>query len=361
MSGIIKDTEFTKIVDINGVAISSLVDGGVNNGFGIAMMATNFVLSAANSSTVQLASLATFTGAIETIFNQQCISILLTSDQNGTLKLQQYIDLAGARKISTLTIQVVANIPFSRNFVGNGNFFNLTFKNDGGLTTTTLNINTAYGTLPAATNLANAPVSLDEVNGTAFTLGQKPSANSLPVVIASDQVALPVSNTPIFKNTYSSAVSAFVSPLLATDIFTVQGSATKTIKITSIIISGTTTAGSGLSVSCTLVRRSTANTGGVTATPAIVPHDSTSPAATAIVRNYTSNATALGTSIGNIAAERITINTAGAINNNIYYEYQTRFDQGIVLRGTSEFLCINFGGITITGPLISISIEFTEE
>src|SRR6185312_2807171 len=130
---------------------------------------------------------ATFTGAIETIFNQQAISVLLTSDQNGTLVLKQYIDAAGTFLANTLTYSIVAGTPFSRSITGNGNYFNLTFTNNGGSTTTTLNINTAYGTLPAVTVLGNAPSAINEVSGTAVTLGQKTSAASFPVVLSSDQ------------------------------------------------------------------------------------------------------------------------------------------------------------------------------
>jgi len=179
--------------DSAGNGIGSIADGAGLTSLATAIGATNFVVSAANSSTAQLANGATFTGTIETIFNQQAISVLLTSDQAGTLTLNQYIDVGGTRRISQWTFSVAANVPFSRCFVGNGNFFNLTFQNTGGSTTTTLNINTAYGTLPAASNLGNMPVAINEVNGSALALGQAAMASSLPVVLASNQSAVPIS------------------------------------------------------------------------------------------------------------------------------------------------------------------------
>ena len=175
------------VMDGAGAAVNSLSAGTGQNGLMVAIGATNFVVSSVNSSTAQLATTATFTGTIETIFNEQAISVLLTTDQTGTLTLNQYIDLAGTRKISAWAFTIAAGVPFSRCFVGNGNYFNLTFQNTGGSTTTTLNINTAYGTLPGATNLGNMPVSLSEVNGTALSLGQAAKAASLPVALASDQ------------------------------------------------------------------------------------------------------------------------------------------------------------------------------
>lgn len=185
----------TKAQDGAGTAITSLADGAGQTGLGMSLVATNFVASAANSSTAQLATTATFTGTIETIFNQQAISILLTADQTGTLTLNQYIDLAGTRKISAWVFTIAAGVPFSRCFVGNGNYFNLTYQNTGAGTTTTLNINTAYGTLPNTTNLGNQSIALNEVNGTAISLGQTTMAASLPVALASNQAAIPVTAT----------------------------------------------------------------------------------------------------------------------------------------------------------------------
>lgn len=170
--------------DVESTSTSAFIDGVQP----IMQAATAFIASVVNSTVAQLAAAATFTGTIESIFNQQAVSILLTSDQNGTLTINQYIDLAGTKKISAWTYTIVAGVPFSRNFVGNGNYFNLSFQNTGGSTTTTLAIDTAYGTLPAATNLGNGPVSLDEVNGTALILGQRAAALSLPVTLSNENV-----------------------------------------------------------------------------------------------------------------------------------------------------------------------------
>lgn len=184
LSGNIKTTT----LDGSGNSIASIADG--NGGFALetAFGATNFVVSSVNSSVAQLAAAATFTGTIETIFNQQAISVLLTTDQAGTLTLNQYVDLAGTRKISAWPYSISAGVPFSRAFTGNGNYFNLVFQNTGGSTTTTLNINTAYGTLPATTNLGNANVSLDEMGGTALSVGQKSAAASIPVTLSNENV-----------------------------------------------------------------------------------------------------------------------------------------------------------------------------
>ena len=162
---------------------TSIIDAGSGKyAMLVAQGPTNFVASAGNSSSAQLAAGATFPGAVESIYSSQAISVLVSSDRAGTLVLTQYIDGAGAFPINGWSFPVAAGVPFSRSFTGNGNFFKLTFQNTSGSPTVNLRIDTAYGVLPAATNLGNHPVSLNEVSGTAVTLGQKDAAASLPVV-----------------------------------------------------------------------------------------------------------------------------------------------------------------------------------
>ncbi len=162
---------------------TTISDGAGVNGMGIAIVATNFAAGPGNTTTAQLAAAATFTGTVETIFAQQAISLLLTSDQNGTLIVNQYIDAAGLRKAATVTYTITAGVGFSRSFVANGNYFNLTFQNNGGATTTTLNINTFYGTLPNSTNRGNNPVSLDEINGTSFSAVAKNTQGAVAIPV----------------------------------------------------------------------------------------------------------------------------------------------------------------------------------
>lgn len=182
--------------DSSGNAIGSILSAGIYNQ-AIALGATNYISSTNNSSTVQLAASATFTGVIETAFNQQSFSILITSDQNGTLTIKQYIDAGGTRLASSNAYTTTASVPFARSGVINGNYINITYQNTGGSTTTTLNVDTAYGTIPSATQLNNGPVALNEVNGTAISLGQTTKALSLPITIASDVNFVSVVNSSV--------------------------------------------------------------------------------------------------------------------------------------------------------------------
>jgi hypothetical protein len=171
-----------------GTAIGSLALATALEGILTSAGATDFFFSTANATTAQLAAAATFTGAVESIVSAQAWSIILTTDQPGTLTIREYIDAGGTRITSTKTISVAANVPLSRCYTANGNYFNLTFQNTGGSTTTTLNINTAFGVLPAVTSLGHGPVALNEVSGTAFSLGQQAGSVALPVNLSNDLV-----------------------------------------------------------------------------------------------------------------------------------------------------------------------------
>lgn len=162
------------------------------------------------------------------------------------------------------------------------------------------------------------------------------------------------------KITYSAAFTGLVPAAAATDVFTILGSATKTIRITRIVVSVSTTAGSGVAENISLVKRSTADSAGTSTTATLVPHDSADGAATSVIRGYTANPT-LGTAVGTLRAVRSAATTAGSIVQEIEWIFGNRPAKAIVLRGTSEQLCVNFGGVTITGPVSCFSVEWTEE
>lgn len=116
-----------------------------------------YPISTNNSSTVQLASGASFTGTIETPQDQPSISLLLTSDQAIELTVRQYIDLAGTRAVPDIVHIVPARKGLSGSFAINGNYCNVIAKNIGAATTTTFNLNVAYGTLPSSNGTGLLP------------------------------------------------------------------------------------------------------------------------------------------------------------------------------------------------------------
>ena len=188
--------------------------------------------------------------------------------------------------------------------------------------------------------------------------GQTTMANSAPVVIASDQT-VKVSITPSPPITYTASATAVASAALATDIFTITGSATKTISINRIDINGVqTTAGQA---SILLIKRSTADTGGTPTAITKVPLDSLSTASSATVLAYTANPT-VGTAIGTLSSTRIFLPGATTASDaqGMSIPYGGLGGQQLTLRGISQVLAVNLNGATVAGGSLNINIEWTE-
>lgn len=194
-------------------------------------------------------------------------------------------------------------------------------------------------------------------------LGARTIAQSMGVNIASDQI-VPISGTvsaiPVDgnKTSYSVAITNLVPVATPTDIFTITGSATKTIRVTRIALNATQTTAANRDV--LLLRRSTANTAGTSTAPTRVSHDSTNAAATATVLAYTANPT-LGTLVGAIRTRKVFISTTATNPDEVVLDFGIRPAQAIVLRGVGEVLSINLNSISSAGNLFNISIEWSEE
>lgn len=168
------------------------------------------------------------------------------------------------------------------------------------------------------------------------------------------------SNTEGQKTTYSASITALAPAVAATDIFTLTGSGTKTIRITRVQISGVATAAGAYDI--VFLKRSTANSAGTSTAPAVVPHDSTNAAGTATPLAYTANPT-LGTLVGNLQAKKITVSTAAGAIPIVPTElnFGNRPEQTIVLRGTGQVFAINLAATTMTGGSLDIDITWSEE
>lgn len=194
------------------------------------------------------------------------------------------------------------------------------------------------------------------------TLSQKAMAGSVPVVMASDQSIIPVTNTPLdgSKATYSAAVVGLVFSANATDFFSIYGSASKIIRVTRIAFSFSTTSGSGASANVTLLKRLSSNTGGTSASSVSTPHDSNSSASTATVLSYTANPTSLGALVGILRAVRDSVGGSNFANNYIW-DFGGRPSQALVLRGVAQGITLNLNNSSVTGSVASMSVEWTEE
>lgn len=166
-----------------------------------------------------------------------------------------------------------------------------------------------------------------------------------------------VVSTEGYKATYGATDDALTPAATPTDVVIINGSATKTIRIKSITVSGiAATAGS---MDLTLVKRTAANSGGTAATVHWAKFDSADNNATAVVQSYSANPT---TGAGYaISTKTLNFGLAGAAGT-VTWDFSNRNDKAIVLRGTAQGLALNFNGNTVpTTGKFSFGIEWTEE
>jgi hypothetical protein len=161
-------------------------------------------------------------------------------------------------------------------------------------------------------------------------------------------------------STYSAAVNGLALAATATDIFAITGSATKTIRIIKLAITGIqTTAGQ---VAVLLLKRSTANSGGTFTAPTMVSYDTLNATATAGVSAYTANPTTVGTLVGAVYAARLFIPGAATASDaqGISLAFGDVAEQNMTLRGAAQSLALSLNGVTVVGGSANISIDWTE-
>ncbi len=251
------------------------------------------------------------------------------------------------------------------------------------------------------------------------TLGQKPSAGSTPVVLASDQPSLavtgsffqavqPVSGTffpatqpisaaalplpagasteltlaamsaklpatlgsktstaslsvvPSVDPTYAAATGPFAPTLLPTDVFVITGSATKTVRVRKIVVTATQTNAGYARLA--VIKRSADDTGGTSVPTTRVPLDSANAAATAAARHYTANP-AVGLAVGVVRDDKVFVATNGPIATSTPSERSVFdfSDAPVVLRGAAEILSVSLNGVTLAGGNVNIDVEWSEQ
>lgn len=170
-----------------------------------------------------------------------------------------------------------------------------------------------------------------------------------------DDAGQPLYDKPTYRIS-GGPVSTFGAT--TTDWITVTGSATKTVRITNIMLCGIAT--TSTSVIVQVIKRSTVDTGGTSTALTFLPEDANNTSATATGAIYTVNPTALGTTVGNHDVFYLNLNptgSAGCISNDI----GTRNGQALVLRGTTQQIAINFNSTAPpAGANLTYRIEETE-
>lgn len=169
------------------------------------------------------------------------------------------------------------------------------------------------------------------------------------------------------KATYrASTIIPFV-PAVTINIpwFLIEGSASKTIVVKRIAISGATlTAVAYLAVN--VVKFSTAASGGTATSAPMVPVDSNFPAATAAFVKYYTAVPAAGTIVGSIATSRTlfqaTVAAAAGLPRDYVFDFGDMPEtKGVVLRGTTQGLGLIWPVVPASTVTLAADIEWTEE
>ena len=172
----------------------------------------------------------------------------------------------------------------------------------------------------------------------------------------------------ILKNpSYSATSVALVPAAAATDIFCLNGSATKFVAIRWIIIGGT--AGTAITTPFLIHRRTILDTGGTAATslaaPVPVPLYSGDSAATATAVAYTANPTINDSSPSLMNALTLSLAlTTTAAPAEVVREYGTSIDmfhKGLDMqKNAAQQICINLNGATVASGLLNINVGWQE-
>jgi hypothetical protein len=79
-----------------------------------------------------------------------------------------------------------------------------------------------------------------------------------------------------------------------------------------------------------------------------------------VVNYYTANPSALGTG-ALIRAQKFNLGAAGAAGS-VVWDFSTRNSRGVVLRGATHQLVLNWGGAAVpAGTALDIDVEWSEE
>lgn len=162
-------------------------------------------------------------------------------------------------------------------------------------------------------------------------------------------------------------VAASFTPFGTADrtLVSIQGSASKTIRVKRVLVMGVSTAAGNFLA--TVVRTTALGAGGTAVTPTAAKMDSgTGSSATAVVKHYTTAAQSQGTGPTVLWEGRIqtgVVSTGSPAQNLLFPEGGSGLSgSALVLRGTGDFFEIgNVAGNVPAGSVIDYVIEFEED
>lgn len=187
-------------------------------------------------------------------------------------------------------------------------------------------------------------------------------AAALALLSAPALAQTPSYGSPVLQRPTYAAAANFTYPVTgAGDAACLVGSATKTIRVIGVRVSGTDS--TAQSAVMQLIKRTAANTGGTSTQPSIAAYDSNlDGAATAVMNAYTVVPTP-GAGIALRSDEVNLLATTSATSVVDYkFEPQTLLSQQMTLRGASQQLCVNFpNALSTAAANLNVTFEWTEQ
>lgn len=167
--------------------------------------------------------------------------------------------------------------------------------------------------------------------------------------------------------TYSVQSIGIVPAAAPTDIFCLTGSATRTLRVKQVRVTGT--AGTAINITTYLTKHTVANTGSgasteATGLPVFTPMDSGFATVSATALAYTANPTidASRTFLSAITHFLPVTSTAVAAPPAVWLFDPPSSFSPVVLRGVAQQLCVNYNGVTTpSSGVVSVNMIFTEQ
>ena len=164
------------------------------------------------------------------------------------------------------------------------------------------------------------------------------------------------------KDTFATGANSFTLPATPTDVIEIKGSATKTVRIKKIILSGVASTAKQWPVK--IIRRVSSIADGVAVTAVATKFDTSDPAATAVARHFTTLGTLVAANPENsvLFAADMTLTAPATATAPLVFDFSRNMDKALVLRGAADCIVINLGGGALAaGEKLSWSCEWEED
>lgn len=211
--------------------------------------------------------------------------------------------------------------------------------------------------LPAGSNTigalsANQSVNQTQLNGVAVSVDRGVSDTGTQRIIIAQE------------STYAASTAAKTATAAGTAaFFEICGSASKTIRIQRVSVSGTV-ATAAIYGDIVLRKTSSAATGGTATTLTNVPYDSSSAAATATAKYFTVLPTGGSALVGTIFSQTLFFPVTATVANfqpQLVYLWRDQDAESPTLRGTAQCLTAAFGTTPTNAPTLAVSVAWTEK